>query len=741
MSYHNTETNKTDGAYTDPNQNPDLAKRWEYENILEYKEEVYNKISLLLLSKFSEIEPYLNGTGIEALQKTYKDGNVVTGKQDNDMMVVYESDIDANDDGKYLEDTLLRWLDFSDPAHLTLSITPIITTADTEDNVGPPPLPNLILHAPNRDNFNLNEVLGVLGLDDINLKNNASQFMGIKKTKTITSRSKLSEYIDTEFSEMAPLTFTHLLEKYNVVKKDIPFYRYRTDDFFVEYTNSVDIPIEYRIEKLFDEFVKIKSQIPPGKLAGISQIVDVRTEQALFGYGTMTYLLKEARSAIGDNAIPEWSNSQVMKFINEIDALNADVNSLISDVNYWKELYQAAIAGVGELTTLGDGPVGTVETIEEIPEGYIPDPFADYSDLDDDGDVDIQDVILSVRAGLPIFGCTDTGAENYTEEATDDDGSCIYIYGCMDVTATNYNGSATKDDNSCEYSVGCKDEIAENYDETAVNKDNDLCIYVWGCMEAIADNHNAAATKDDGSCIYSIGCKDPNATNYDPSAVQTDNYLCTYAPTSFQFYEEYDITGDRAVNETDIEAWKQSDTPEIGTELENIFADKIIPPDYRPPVLGCMDPDANNYNSAATEDDYSCEYGKYGCTYSTAWNYDPTAVNDDGSCACIGEVATCPAGKYGKSATKNLDTCICDYPSVTVASWTRKSSNCTNYNFTNTKADCDCKCKDNLNLGLEKHNNKAGGDCARSGNDDSNCEGQCNTWCAGIAAETFSSKP
>ena len=38
----------------------------------------------------------------------------------------------------------------------------------------------------------------------------------------------------TNFTELTPVTFTHLLERFNALKIQIPFYRYRTDDFFEE---------------------------------------------------------------------------------------------------------------------------------------------------------------------------------------------------------------------------------------------------------------------------------------------------------------------------------------------------------------------------------------------------------------------------------------------------------------------------------------------------------------------------
>ena len=55
-------------------------------------------------------------------------------------------------------------------------------------------------------------------------------------------------------------------------------------------------------------------------------------------------------------------------------------------------------------------------------------------------------------------------------------------------------------------------------------------------------------------------------------------------------------------------------------------------------VYGCMDPDACNYDSSANQDNFTCEYCSCdaacisGCTDVDACNYNPLANNDDGSC-------------------------------------------------------------------------------------------------------------
>jgi len=55
-----------------------------------------------------------------------------------------------------------------------------------------------------------------------------------------------------------------------------------------------------------------------------------------------------------------------------------------------------------------------------------------------------------------VKGCTDSEANNYDENAEEDDGSCEYdepepILGCTDPEAMNYDENATEDDGSCEY--------------------------------------------------------------------------------------------------------------------------------------------------------------------------------------------------------------------------------------------------------------------------------------------------
>ena len=102
-----------------------------------------------------------------------------------------------------------------------------------------------------------------------------------------------------------------------------------------------------------------------------------------------------------------------------------------------------------------------------------------------------------------IQGCTDSSADNYNSEATEDDDSCTYpvpepviIQGCTDSLANNYNSEATEDDNSCIYPE------PESEPEPVI---------IQGCTDSSADNYNSEATEDNNSCTYPQPTPDSSA--------------------------------------------------------------------------------------------------------------------------------------------------------------------------------------------------------------------------------------
>ena len=263
-----------------------------------------------------------------------------------------------------------------------------------------------------------------------------------------------------------------------------------------------------------------------------------------------------------------------------------------------------------------------------------------------------------------VYGCTDTLALNYYDEANTDDSSCYYVAGCMNPLYLEYDTAADYDDGSCATLIvaGCMDSTALNYDPLAnveisgsciaivegcmnplafnynpnANVDDSTCIPVIdGCTNPIALNYDSTANTDDGSCVLPIpGCTDPNALNYNPQANVDDSscidivYGCTDA-SMFNFDPLANV--DNGSCEPFVFGCMDS-TMFNFNPLANTDDNNCIPFIY-----GCTDPSMLNYNSQANTEDFSCIPFIYGCTDSTALNYDPLANTDNGTCITVVE--------------------------------------------------------------------------------------------------------
>ena len=206
---------------------------------------------------------------------------------------------------------------------------------------------------------------------------------------------------------------------------------------------------------------------------------------------------------------------------------------------------------------------------------------------------------------LAIWGCTDSAAFNYDPSANISNGGCVpVITGCMQPLAFNYNPNANTPDTCIPVIYGCMSSIAVNYDSLA-NTDDGSCIGVnYGCTDSTMWNYSPSANTDDGSCIpYIYGCTDATMYNYNQLA-NTDNGSCiafVYGCIDSTMFN-YD-------------------------PLANTDNNSCIPF-----VYGCTNPLALNYNSLANTNDFSCVLPIYGCTDSTMFNYDPLANTNNNSC-------------------------------------------------------------------------------------------------------------
>lgn len=111
----------------------------------------------------------------------------------------------------------------------------------------------------------------------------------------------------------------------------------------------------------------------------------------------------------------------------------------------------------------------------------------------------------------PSYGCTDNEALNFDAFAQQDDGSCEYNYICCDDTKANFvpMGQRVLGD-KCDNSYctddpvqGCTDENANNFDEDA-EEDDDSCLYTLVCYIEVDFN----IVKDDirytGTAEYTV---------------------------------------------------------------------------------------------------------------------------------------------------------------------------------------------------------------------------------------------
>ena len=152
--------------------------------------------------------------------------------------------------------------------------------------------------------------------------------------------------------------------------------------------------------------------------------------------------------------------------------------------------------------------------------------------------------------------------------------------------------------------------------------------------------------------------------------------------------QEFSVQGIGVLGPTD---WDDEPDPEDPIDPEDLLdwcleIEPVADCTTVPPVLGCTDPAANNYDASATMDDGSCTYDIIGCRDPNAYNYDSSAnisCDDDnpadtngnlvngsytlgcicgqdgpGCCCCF--VNGCMDDSYGGNPDINGD-CNCDY--------------------------------------------------------------------------------
>ena len=213
---------------------------------------------------------------------------------------------------------------------------------------------------------------------------------------------------------------------------------------------------------------------------------------------------------------------------------------------------------------------------------------------------------IYINVEIPIYGCMDTLAYNFSPTATFDDGSCeLPNLGCTDILSLNFDPDANFEDGSCEY---CAEGI-----EWVVRIDLfDSYGDGWNDNNYVITNEqgdvSAEGTLANGSQGSDLFCLSPGC------------YMVN-VPATGGWPEEisWEIT---APGYTDV--FVSGGCPDI--QPLNFLSTECIP------APGCIDSLALNYDEEANFDNGSCIYPVMGCTDTLALNYDEDSQQNDGSC-------------------------------------------------------------------------------------------------------------
>ncbi len=304
---------------------------------------------------------------------------------------------------------------------------------------------------------------------------------------------------------------------------------------------------------------------------------------------------------------------------------------------------------------------------------------------------------ININVEVPVYGCTDTLALNYSDTATFDDGSCeLPNMGCTDSFSLNFNPEANFEDGSCEYCAegiewvvqmdlydsygdgwaGNNYYIINEWGDTSAtgtledgSQGADLFCLAHGCYvisvpatgnyaddiswqltSAGFPEVNVTGSYSDfkpfsfstDSCEFIEGCTQSDACNYNSLANVSEADSCEYPPANF------DCDGNQyACEDTDNGATDPYNDGCVEYSSNPVWCNGYDDSDFISSQMCCVCGGGDTYMLVP------------GCMNQYADNYDSLATQDDGSCVvtvilgCIDDEAL----NYDENASINDNSC------------------------------------------------------------------------------------
>ena len=270
------------------------------------------------------------------------------------------------------------------------------------------------------------------------------------------------------------------------------------------------------------------------------------------------------------------------------------------------------------------------------------------------------------------FGCTDSGASNYSSTADVDNGTCTFP-GCTNGSACNYDAAATSDDGSCVLASGC-DSCSGETDGTGTVVDGD--------------------SDDDGVCDGSDLCSNTSACNYDGSL---------YANAACDVPGSCDTCSGGAVVDGDSDDDGICDGTDLCSNTSACNYDGSAYANAACDIPGSCDTCSGGaVVDGDSDDDGVCD-GIDLCSNTSACNYDG-ALYANAACDVPGLCDTCSGGAVVDGDVDSDG--VCD-----------TSDNCTDLsacNYDGSSSNVSCLYNDALNV--------CGGDCVADNNSNGICD-------------------